>query len=78
MEQGLLTLPEHLRSLPVYGGVRVARSLIIRAVFCRSLFVLSLSIIVLSVLLRFTTSDDTFGPQTFVSIRKQCLSLLKY
>ena len=40
VEQELITLPEHLRSLPVIGGVRVARSLIFCVVFCRSLFVL--------------------------------------
>jgi len=34
------TLPEHLCTAPVFGGVRVARSLVFYEVFCRSLFVL--------------------------------------
>jgi hypothetical protein len=37
-EQGLLTLPEHLSSSPLFSGVRVTRSFI--CMFCRSLFVL--------------------------------------
>ena len=38
----LLTIPEHLSTLPVYCGVRFARSLVFCVVFCRSLFVLFL------------------------------------
>ena len=38
--QKLLTLPEHLRSSPDFGGVHVARHLIFCVVFCRSLCVL--------------------------------------
>ena len=56
MEQELLTLPEHLSSPPVFGGVRVAGSLVSRVMFCISLFVLFLLAVVLSVL-RFTTPD---------------------
>jgi hypothetical protein len=37
---GVSTLPEHLSSRRVVGGVRVARSLIFCVVFCRSVFVL--------------------------------------
>jgi hypothetical protein len=37
--QILLTLPEHLSSLPVFSGVRVTRSLVLCVMFCRSLFV---------------------------------------
>jgi hypothetical protein len=33
----LLTIPEHLSTLPVYCGVRFARSLVFCVVFCRSL-----------------------------------------
>jgi hypothetical protein len=33
MEQELLTLPEHLSSIPVFGGVRVTRSLVLYACF---------------------------------------------
>ena len=39
VEQDLLTLPEHMNSLPVFIGVRVARSLVCCVMFCRSLFV---------------------------------------
>ena len=38
VEQELLILPEHLRSPPVFSGVRVTRSLVYCVVFCRSLF----------------------------------------
>jgi hypothetical protein len=38
LEQELLTLPEHLSLPPVFGGVRVARSLVFCLVFCISLF----------------------------------------
>ena len=47
------TLPD----LPVFSGVRVARSAFFCVVFCRLLFMT----IVLSILLRFTTSDYPFG-----------------
>jgi hypothetical protein len=40
VEQELLTLLEHLSSLPVFNGGRVTRSLGFCVVFCRSLFVL--------------------------------------
>jgi len=36
----MLTVPEHLSSLPVFSGVRVTRSLVLCVMFCRSLFVL--------------------------------------
>jgi hypothetical protein len=51
MEKELLTLTEHLSSLPVCSGVHVALSLVFCVVFCRLLFVLFLLAIVLSVLL---------------------------
>ena len=40
--QELLTLPGHLSSPPVFGGVRVTRSLVLclHSMFCRSLLVL--------------------------------------
>ena len=40
VEQGLLTLPEHMSSPPFFSGVHVARSLVFCVVFYRSLFVL--------------------------------------
>ena len=40
VEQELLTLPEHLSSHPVFGGVRVARFLVFCVVFCRSSLVI--------------------------------------
>jgi membrane protein YqaA with SNARE-associated domain len=56
VEQQLLALPEHLDSLSVFSGVRVARSLVLCVCFvivvCN--FVLFLLAIVLSVLLRYT------------------------
>ena len=36
----LLTLSEHMSSPPVFTGVRVTRSLVLRECFCRSLFLL--------------------------------------
>ena len=50
MEQELLTIPEHLCSLPVFSGLRVARSLL----FCVMLWIVACPFhlaIVLSVLL---------------------------
>ena len=63
VEQELLTLPEHLSSLPVFSGVRVTRSLVLYVCFvdrCLS-FCTFLFAIVLSVLLRYTDSDYPFG-----------------
>jgi len=40
VEQELLSFPEHMSSLTVFSGVRVARSLVFCVVFCRSLLVL--------------------------------------
>ena len=59
VEQELLTLPDHIRSPPVFSGVRITRYLVLYFVVCP--FVLFLLAIVLSVLLRFTDSDDPFG-----------------
>ena len=59
VEQELLTLPEHLSLSPVFSGVRVTRSLVLRVCFvdrCLS-FCTFLLAIVLSVLLRYTDSD---------------------
>ena len=55
MEQELLTIPELLCSLPVFSGLRVARSLL----FCVMLWIVAcpfLLAIVLSVLLLFAVS----------------------
>jgi hypothetical protein len=57
VEQKLLILLEHLRLPLVFGGVRVARSLVFGVMFCRSF----LLVIVLSILLRFTAFDYPFG-----------------
>ena len=40
VEQELLTLPEHLCSLPLQSGVPIPRSSFFSVIFCRSLFVL--------------------------------------
>ena len=58
VEQGLLTLLEHLRLLLVFSGVHVAQYLAFCVMFYRSLFVFLA--IVLSVL-RFTASDYPIG-----------------
>ena len=55
MAQELLTLPEHLCTLPVYSGLRVARSLL----FCVMLWIVACPFhlaIVLPVLLLFAVS----------------------
>ena len=36
VEQELLPHPKHIRSPPVFSGVRVARSLVFSVLFCRS------------------------------------------
>ena len=62
MDQELLTLPQHLRSSPVFSGVRVTRSLVLYVCFvdrCLS-FCTFLLAIVLSVLLRYTHSGCPF------------------
>ena len=60
VEEELIFLLEHLSSLPVFSGVRVARSLVFCVMFCWSLFVFFRLAIVLSVLL-FTAFDYPFG-----------------
>ena len=40
MEQELLSLPEHLSSLPGFSGVHVTRSLVFFGIICRSLLVI--------------------------------------
>jgi len=57
VEQELLTLPEHLRSPPVFSVVHVARFSVFCVMFCRSLFVLFLLVIEVSVLLQLMNSD---------------------
>ena len=61
MQQELVTLPEHLLSLPGFSGVRISRSsLVLSVMFCRSLLIVPfLFAIALSVLL-FTDSDHPF------------------
>ena len=68
VEQELLTLPEHLRSPPVFS---VTRSSVFCVMFCRLLFVLLYMFflaIILPVLLRYAYSDYTFGIFTLVLI----------
>ena len=60
VEQWLPTLQEHLRSPPVFSGVRVARTLVFCVVFSRSLFVPFLLGLALSVLW-FTDCDYPVG-----------------
>ena len=51
MQRELITLPEHLSSLPFFSGVRVTRPLVLCVCFVdRCSFVLFLLAIVLSVL----------------------------
>ena len=62
-KQELLTLSEHLRSLTVFNGIRVARSLVFSVMFCRIVvchFVLLPLAIGLSVLIQITVSDYSF------------------
>jgi branched-subunit amino acid transport protein len=64
VEQELLTLPEHLCSLPVFIGVHVIRSVVLYVCFvdrCLSFCNYFLLAIVLSVLLRYTDFDYPFG-----------------
>ena len=49
MEQELLTLPEHLRSPPVFSGVRVTRSLVLYVCLLIVCFLLLLSVYYLPV-----------------------------
>jgi hypothetical protein len=64
VEQELITLQKHMRSLPVFNAVRVAQVLVFCVVLCRSLFVLFLLAIMLSVL-RFMTSHYLLYNLTF-------------
>jgi hypothetical protein len=70
VEQEILTLPEHLKSLPTFSGVRDGRSLIIGKVWCTSLFVFSVFFfaMVLSDLLRCMSFDYPFGIFTLSSL----------
>jgi hypothetical protein len=76
VQQELLTLPEHLKSLLIIGGVRVGRSLIVDVVFCTSLFVIfsffSIFAIVLSVRLRCMPSDYPFGTFKLFTFVNEC------
>jgi len=60
VEQWLLSLPEHLSSPLVFGGVRVTLSLILCVCF-EDYCLFFLLAIMLSVLLRYTDSDYPFG-----------------
>ena len=60
-KQELLILPHHLSSPAVFSEVCVARSFVFCVVVCRSLFVHFLLTVVLSFILRFTSSDYSFG-----------------
>ena len=60
----MITLPEHMRSPPVFSGVRVTRSLGLYVCFvdrCLSFCAFFLLVIVLSVLLLYTNSDYPCG-----------------
>ena len=66
MDLELLTLPEHLSSLPVFNGVHVTRSVVLYVClvdrcFVVCPFVLLLLASVVSVLLRYTDSDYPSG-----------------
>jgi hypothetical protein len=68
VEQELATLPEHLRSPPVFSGVRFARSFVFCVLLDRCLvfFVLFLLVIVFSVFLRFPDSYYPVGISGFL------------
>ena len=76
VEQELLTLPEHLRSPPVFSEVRVTRFLVLCVCFvdrCLSFCTFFLAI-ALSVLLRYTDSDYRSGIfKLFLCILKEQL-----
>ena len=67
---GCFTLPEHLRSSPVFNEVHVVLSLVFCVMFCRLLFVLFLVAIALSVW--FMASNY---PLVFLNISYTCLSM---
>ena len=60
IEQELITLPEHMSSLPVFNGVGVG-VLCSKTLHCWWIFLCPCLAIVLSFLHRFTASDDHFG-----------------
>jgi hypothetical protein len=68
--------------IPVFSGVRVARSLILCVMFCRSLFVLFLLVIVLSVLW-FTDSDYPLVSSNYMYVyflryyNSKCISIYR-
>jgi hypothetical protein len=68
VEQELATLPEHLRSPPVFSGVRFVRSFVFCVLLDRCLVfvVLFLLVIVFSVFLRFPDSYYPVGISGFL------------
>ena len=69
MEQDLLTLPEHLRSTLVFGGVRVAYSLVFHVVSCVLLFVcLSFSFLAMALSVYFRFMSLTVPLVSFVPL----------
>ena len=73
MEQDLLTLPEHLILPPVFGGFRVAQSLVFYVVSCVLLFgclgffIFSHNVVSLFSIYEFDCSSDIFHPSFQVS-----------
>ena len=62
VEQGLLTLPEHMSSPPVFSGVRVTPSLVLYVCFVdRRLSFCTFSLAIVFSVLRYTNSDCPFS-----------------
>ena len=67
MEQDLLTLPEHLRSIPAFGGVRVASSLVFYVVSSVQSFIFSHGVVSLFSIYEFDSPSGIFCP-SFIEI----------
>lgn len=74
MEGELLTLPEHHSSLPVYSGVRVAKSLVCLGVVCFCFF----CFFPLIIICLFSISFGHYMVCLFVDLRFRITNLLSY
>jgi len=75
VEQEPLALPGHMSSLPVFSGVRVARSLVFCVMFCRSSFVLFLLTIVSFFDLRLLITPLVSSNFSYMNFGKEFLKL---
>ena len=77
MKRDLLTLPEHLRSPLVFGGVRVVYSLVFYVVSCVLLFVcLSFSVLAMALSVYFRFMSLTVPLASFVHLLSTLILLL--